>query len=98
MYNGFFGMAALSLLPAAHCVYLWRRRPEQKTPWRRGAKAFLIVLAALYGCAVAAGVVVALAKAEPTASHAMGLMALVLSLWFDYRFGRNCNSSGDREV
>ena len=98
MYKGFFGMLLLSLLPAAHCVYLWRGRADQKTPRRRGVKVLLTVLAALYGCAAAAGIAVAILGAESAAAHAMGLLALVLALWFDYRFGKACAQSGDGEA
>ena len=95
MYKGFFGMAALSLLPLAHGVYRLRKIEKKLS---RGGKAFLIALAALYGCAVASGAVVAIIGAEPAASHAMGLIALVLALWFDYRCKRICDNADSGEV
>ncbi|MBO4853756.1 MAG: hypothetical protein J5482_01250 [Oscillospiraceae bacterium] len=95
MYMGFFGMAALSLLPAAHGAYRWRKAEKKVS---RGAKAFLLILSVLYGCAVASGAIVAIIGAEQAASHAMGLIALVLSLWFDYRCKRICDDAGSGEV
>jgi hypothetical protein len=82
----------LSLLIVAHSVYLWRleRKRKDRQPWPAPTKTFLSVLAILYAAAVVAGLAVVIARLEPSASQALGGVALLLAVWFDFRLGRAC--------
>ena len=92
MYRTFFYILLLAAAVAVHCVYLWNREraKEDRQPWERGAVIFLVVLAALCAGAVIAGLAVVLSRGDPTVSHAMGGIALLMAIWFDFRLGRAC--------
>ena len=98
MYKGFFGLVVLTLLIGAHCVYLWHGRREKKPAWSTGRKVWLLLAAALYVCALAAGLVVVLTGQDAVISHAMGVLALVLALWFDSMLSRACGEKNDLEA
>ena len=92
MYRTFFYTLILVAVVLIHCGIIWHqaRQNKDRQPWNRGTKVFLAVLAALCACAVIGGLVVALARLEPTASHALGGVALLMAVWFDFRLGRAC--------
>ena len=92
MYRTFFYILVLVALIAVHSAFTWHRERsrEDRQPWPRSTRAFLIVLAALCLGLIIAGVVVVIARLEPTASHALGGMALLMAVWFDFRLGRAC--------
>ena len=69
MYKGFFGLVVLTLLIGAHCVYLWHGRREKKPTWSTGRKVWLLLAAALYVCALAAGLVVVLTGQDDGHRH-----------------------------
>lgn len=92
MYRTFFYILILLAVVLLHCGLTWRqaRQNEERRPWSRSTKAFLAVLAVLCAGAVIGGLVVVLAGLEPTASHALGGIALLMAVWFDFRLGRAC--------
>ena len=92
MYRTFFYILLLLAVVLLHCVYIWRqvKRSEERRSWSRSTRVFLIVLAALCVGTVIGGLAVVLARLEPTASHALGGIALLLAVWFDFRLSRAC--------
>lgn len=92
MYRTFFYILILLAVVLIHCGLTWRqaRQRKDRQPWSKGTRAFLAVLAALCAGAVIGGLVVVLARLEPTASHALGGIALLMAVWFDFRLGRAC--------
>lgn len=92
MYRTFFYILILLAIVLAHCALTWNRyrREEDRQPWSKKAKVFLAVLAALCAAAVIGGLVVVLARLDPTASHALGGIALLMAIWFDFRLCRAC--------
>ncbi len=92
MYRTFFYIMILVLVVAAHCILTWRqeRTRKDRQPWSRDTKIFLAVLAALCAAAVIGGLAVVLARLDPTASHALGGVALLMAIWFDFRLSRAC--------
>lgn len=92
MYRTYFYILILVAAVAVHCVFTWNRarREEDRPPWSRGTKILLAVLAGLCAAAVIGGLVVVLAHLEPTASHALAGVALLMAVWFDFRLNRAC--------
>ena len=92
MYRTYFYILILVAVVAGHCVYTWSRarREKDRRPWSRGTKVYLAVLAALCASAVIGGLVVVLAHLEPTASHALAGIGLLMAVWFDFRLNRAC--------
>lgn len=92
MYRTFFYTLILLAVVAAHCFLTWSRYRGEKDrqPWGRSTKIFLIVLAALCAASVIGGLAVVLARLDPTASHALGGLALLMAIWFDFRLCRAC--------
>ena len=92
MYRTFFYIMILLGVVLLHCGLTWHQARQNKDsrPWSRSTKAFLAVLAALCAGAVIGGLVVVLTRLEPTASHALGGVALLMAVWFDFRLGRAC--------
>ena len=92
MYRTFFYIMILVAVVAIHCVSVWleARQDRDRQPWGSGTKIFLAVLAALCVGCIAGGLAVVLARLEPTASHALGGVALLMAVWFDFRLGRAC--------
>ncbi len=92
MYRTFFYVMILLLVVAAHCALIWHteKMKEDRQPWSRGTKIPLAVLAALCIAAVIGGLIVVLAHLDPTASHALAGVALLMAIWFDFRLGRAC--------
>ena len=90
MYRTFFYTMILVAVVWIHCGLTWHqaRQNKDRRPWSRSTRIFLAVLAALCVGAVLAGLVVVLARLEPSASHALGGVALLMAVWFDFRLGR----------
>ena len=88
MNGAFFGLLALAAILWAHALYTWHRagKPEMK----KGAGILLIITASLTLAAVVAGLLEPLFQAPEAMNYAMGLIALVLSLWGNYQLGRIC--------
>ena len=92
MYRTFFYIMLLVLVVVAHCILIWHGEKGRKDrkPWSKGTKAFLGVLGGVCVGLILAGLAVVIAHLEPTASHALGGMALLMAVWFDFRLGRAC--------
>lgn len=92
MYRTFFYIMILLAVVAIHCGFTWyqARKNGDRQPWSRSTKIFLTVLAILCVGSVAGGLVAVLARLEPTASHALGGIALLMAVWFDFRLSRAC--------
>lgn len=92
MYQTFFYTLIFVAVVLLHCGFIWRqaRQERDNRPWTKGTKAVLVLLAASCAAAVIAGLVVVLARLDPTASHALGGVALLMAIWFDFRLGRAC--------
>lgn len=92
MYRTFFYTMILVAVVWIHCGLTWyqARQNKDRQPWSRSTKNLLAVLAALCAGAVIAGLAVIFARLEPTASHALGGVALLMAVWFDFRLGRAC--------
>ena len=88
MNGAFFGLLALAAILWAHALYTWYKagKPEMK----KGMGILLIIIAALTLAAVVAGLLGPLFRAPDAMMYAMGLIALVLSLWGNYQMGRIC--------
>lgn len=92
MYRTFFYIMILLAVVLLHCGLTWyqARQNKDRRPWSRSVKIFLAVLAVLCVGSVVGGLVVVLARLEPTASHALGGSALLMAVWFDFRLSRAC--------
>jgi len=92
MYRTFFYIMILVAVVLIHCGLTWyqARQNKDRPPWSKSTKVFLAVLAVLFAGAVIAGLAVVFARLEPTASHALGGIALLIAVWFDFRLGRAC--------
>ena len=90
MNGAFFGLLALAAILWAHALYTWYKagKPEIK----KGTGILLIVTAALTLAAVVAGLLGPLFQAPGSMMYAMGLIALILSLWGNYQLGRICRN------
>ena len=88
MNGAFFGLLALAAILWAHALYTWYKagKPEMK----KGRGILLIITAALTLAAVLIGLVGPLFQAPDAMVYAMGLIALVLSLWGNYQLCRIC--------
>ena len=88
MNGAFFGLLALAAILWAHAIYTWYKagKPEMK----KGTGILLIITASLTLAAVIAGLLGPLFQAPDAMTYAMGLIALVLSLWGNYQLGRIC--------
>ncbi len=77
MYQGFLGLAGLSLLPLLHCMYLWKQSGGGMPVMTRFQKVFLPLLAGVYLLALAGGIILWVIRFEPAAVYVMGLAMLV---------------------
>ena len=94
MYRTYFYILILVAAVMIHCVYTWlrARRQEDRRPWSRGTKIYLAVLGAACLASLIGGLAVVLGRMEPTASHALAGVALLMAVWFDFRLNRACGN------
>ena len=78
-YQGFWGLAALSLVLLGHAVYCWvtATKGKELQPPDKKAKVLLGVLLGLCGAALGAGVVLQLLGMDEVIVHVMGLVLLL---------------------
>ena len=91
-YKSFLLELVLTALLVIHSVYVWRRwrGDEERSPWKRSAAVFVIVLAALFALAVIAGAVVVVVGGDPAASTGLGAVAILMAIWLDFQVSRAC--------
>ncbi len=77
MYQSFLGLAALSLLPLLHGVYLWKQNGYQWAELTSFRKMSLVLECGGYLLALAGGVIFWAIRFEVAAVHAMGLVMLL---------------------
>ncbi len=92
MYRTFFYTLIFVAVVLIHCGFTWFRARQNKDrpPWSRTTRIFLIALTALCVGAVLGGLAVVFARLEPTVSHALGGIALLMAVWLDFRLSRAC--------
>ena len=88
MGQAFLGLTLLAVILWVHGIYTWRQ--AEKPEMSKGAKTLLTVTTVLTAAAWIAGVVGILCHMEPAMPYAMGLIAMLLSLWADYQIRRIC--------
>ena len=90
MNQGFWGLAALTLVLLAHSVYLWYTTTKGKKlqPLAKGKKLVVGMLLCLCGGALVAGIVLMLLAVEEAAVHVAGLVMLLAGFGLNDRVRR----------